>query len=153
MKAKIGLLTVVGLLVFGCGEVTNEKIEETTEDVTHKEHHHAEEVQAIGLNDGEKWKVNDEMMPFIHSIEKHINAFATAEQKDYQLLAEELKNEINLLASSCTMTGESHEELHKWLLPFMEQVNELLVIESEDEAAMKFAEIQTSLTLFNQYFQ
>ncbi|MBK9047964.1 MAG: hypothetical protein IPL74_15190 [Bacteroidetes bacterium] len=51
------------------------------------------------------------------------------------------------------MKGKAHDELHKWLLPYIDLVKELSEAKDETEAAKQFENIQTSFTTFNQYFQ
>jgi hypothetical protein len=50
------------------------------------------------------------------------------------------------------MTGKAHDELHKWLLPYIDLVGELEVAENEAEAAEFFEEIEQSFHTFNEYF-
>ena len=86
-------------------------------------------------------------------MENDVISFAKVEQKDYKVLSEKLQASIDLLTSNCTMTGQAHDELHKWLLPYMDLVEELSEAINEAEALQQFEKIQTSFTTFNQYFQ
>lgn len=152
-KTIIATLSVISLLLLGCGTTSNEKTENQTRTDTHKEHQHDSESGAIELNNGEKWKVNAEMMPSIRMMEKEINTFSNSEQKDYKQLSVKLQEHIDVLTSSCTMKGKAHDELHKWLLPYIDMVNELSDTEDEKDAARIFGNIQNSFLTFNQYFQ
>ncbi|MBK6365166.1 MAG: hypothetical protein IPF52_17485 [Saprospiraceae bacterium] len=51
------------------------------------------------------------------------------------------------------MKGKAHDELHKWLLPYIDLVKELSEAKDETEASKHFENIQISFTTFNQYFQ
>ena len=51
------------------------------------------------------------------------------------------------------MTGQAHDELHKWLLPYIDLVAELSDAKAETEAAKQFENIQNSFITFNQYFK
>ena len=153
MKTKIISIIAVSLFLFSCGNNSKENSKEQTETVSQEGLQQDKKTQALELNNGEKWKVNDEMMPPIHNMEKDINAFVTAEQKDYKSLAEELQKNIDLLISSCTMKGKSHDELHKWLHPYLELVNELSNANSEEEANQMVNKLQLSFETFNIYFQ
>jgi len=144
--------TAISLFLFSCGNTSNEKSKEQTETVIHEEHHHNDEIQTIELNNNEKWKVDDHMVAHIRNMENDINSFAMAEQKKYKLLSEKLLNNIDLLTSNCTMTGQAHDELHKWLLPYIEMVNELSESKDNMEAAKKFENIKASFATFNHYF-
>lgn len=153
MKTLIILISAISLFLFGCGNTSNEKSKEQTETVTHKEHQHNAEIQTIELNNGEKWKVDVNMITHIRNMENDINSFANVEQKDFKSLAEKLQSNIDLLTSNCTMKGKAHDELHKWLLPYIDLVKELSEAKDETEASKQFENIQTSFTTFNQYFQ
>ncbi|MBU2018993.1 MAG: hypothetical protein KJ941_05040, partial [Bacteroidetes bacterium] len=139
--------------LFSCSNTSNEESKEQTEISTHKEHHHDEESEAIELNNGKKWKVDANMITSIRNMENDIISFSNDEQKDYKSLAQKLQRNIDLLTSSCTMTGKAHDELHKWLLPYIDLVYELSKTTNETQALKQFENIQTSISTFNQYFQ
>ena len=155
MKKITISLTAICLFLFSCSNTSNEKLKQKTETetVTHEEHQHNDEMQTIELNNGEKWKVDANMKTHIRNMEKDIISFSTVGQKDYKSLAEKLQSNIDLLTSNCTMKGKAHDELHKWLLPYIDLVKELSEAKDETEAAKQFENIQTSFTTFNQYFQ
>jgi len=151
MKKITILIPVISLFLFSCGNTSNEKSKEQS--VTHKEHQHTAEIQTIELNNGEKWKVDANMLIHIRNMENDVNSFAKDEQKDYKSLAIYLQSNIDLLTSNCTMKGKAHDELHKWLLPYIDMVKELSEANDETEASKLFEYIQISFTTFNQYFQ
>lgn len=153
MKKITILIPVIGLFLFSCGNTSNEKSKEQTETVTHEKHHHDDESEAIELNKGEKWKVDANMITHIRNMENDVISFGKVEQKDYKSLSKKLQSNIDLLTSNCTMKGKAHDELHKWLLPYIDLVKELSEAKDETEAEKQFQSIQTSFTTFNQYFQ
>ena len=153
MKKKIILIPAIALFLFSCGNASNEKSEDLSEIETHDEHHHDDESEAIELNNGEKWTVDANMLTHIRTMENDVISFAKVEQKDYKSLSENLQSNIDLLTSNCTMKGKAHDELHKWLLPYIDLVKELSEAEDKIEAEKQFQEIQTSITTFNHYFQ
>ena len=153
MKKITILIPVISLFLFSCGNASKEKSKEETETVTHEEHQHNYEMQTIELNNGEKWKVDANMITHIRNMENDIISFSTVEQKDYKSLSEKLQSNIDLLTSNCTMKGKAHDELHKWLLPYIDLVKELSEAKDETKVAKQFENIQTSFTTFNQYFQ
>ena len=71
LKIKIALLASFSLLLFSCN--TKSKEEKATEIKT-EEHQHSES-ETIQLNNGEKWKVDDNMMLHIRNMEKDIIHF------------------------------------------------------------------------------
>ena len=86
-------------------------------------------------------------------VKNGVVSIAKVEQKDYKSLSEKLQSNIDLLTSNCTMKGKAHDELHKWLLPYIDLVKELSEAKDETEASKHFENIQISFTTFNQYFQ
>jgi len=153
MKKITISLAVISLFLFSCGNTSNEKSKEQTETATHEEHQHNDENETIELNNGAKWKVDDNMITHIRNMENDVISFAKVEQKDYKSLSEKLQSNIDLLTSNCTMKGKAHDELHKWLLPYIDLVKELSAAKDETEAAKLLDNIQTSFVTFNQYFQ
>jgi len=153
MNKLILTFAVGNLLLYSCGNSTNEKSNDQTEVAEQNNHHHDDESEAIELNNGEKWKVDANMITHIRNMENDINHFANVEQKDFKSLAEKLQTNIDLLTSNCTMKGKAHDELHKWLLPYIDMVKELSEAKNETEASEQFKNIQTSFSTFNQYFQ
>ena len=145
LKIKIAFLATVVLLLFSCN--TKSKEEKTTE-IKMEEHQHSDS-EAIQLNEGKKWKVDDNMMLHIRNMEKDVMNFNSENNKNYPLLANKLKSNIDLLTSNCTMKGEAHDELHKWLVPYIELVDKF----SKEKSKNQFIEIQESFKTFNQYFQ
>ena len=106
----------------------------------------------IELNNGEKWKVNVEMMPPITRSQLLVSEFVANHEKDFKTLADQLSENNRLLISSCTMKGRSHEELHKWLLPYMALVDELASANDAIEANQVLRKIEQSFETFGQYF-
>lgn len=143
----------ISLALFSCGNTSNEKSKEQTETAIHEDHQHTEESESIQLNNGEKWIVNEEMKPFILEAENNLNEYLNSNSSDYKTLAEQLKDKNSGLIKSCTMNGESHDELHKWLLPHMELIKNLAECSNNDEATKVIEQLNASFKTYNQYFQ
>jgi hypothetical protein len=153
MKQITILISVLNLFLFGCGNTSNENPKEQRGTAIHEEHNHNEESEAIKLNNGEKWKVDANMITHIRNMENDVISFAKVEPKDYKALSAKLQSNIDLLTSNCTMEGKAHDELHKWLLPYIDLVNELAEAKEETKAEKQFQKIENSFITFNQYFQ
>jgi hypothetical protein len=161
MKKYIAILIVVLLgIAYGCNSSVKEENNEisNTKPLTsskESEHHHSES-DSIELNNGAKWKVVSEMMAHIRNMESDINRFSETkhtELKDFTQLGTNLQKNIGLLTSNCTMEGKAHDELHKWLLPYIDMVDKLNKSKNNDEALHTFEEIKASYKLFNIYFE
>lgn len=161
MKTKFALLGAVLLGInFSCtNQVKEEKIESPVTNVTsptkENEHQHSES-DAIELNNSAKWTVVPDMMKFIRTMESDIDHFAKTkhtELNDFQKLGTSLQKNIDQLTSNCTMEGKAHDELHKWLLPYIDLADKLTKSKNSAEALKTFEEIQTSYHTFNTYFE
>jgi hypothetical protein len=130
---------------------STEKQEQTTADVQAKEEEQS--AMEIELNNGAKWKVNPEMMVHVRASEGLVDSYINAPQKDHEALAKELNTTVGLLTKSCTMQGKSHDELHKWLHPYMGLIKDLGNAKSDEEADQIVTTIQASFVIFNQYFE
>ncbi|HMS50766.1 MAG: hypothetical protein IT272_02045 [Chitinophagales bacterium] len=107
----------------------------------------------LKLNNGEKWKVNEEMKPHIEKGNEILKEFISKQDQDYRKLAESLKEQNNALIKSCTMKGESHDELHKWLHPHMELIKKLSNVRDSKEAGGIISELEKSFETYYIYFQ
>ena len=143
-------LIVAALLIFTACKTDSDEVdhEEKVEIEIEKETHGNQEV-AIELNNGEKWKVNAEMLPHIEKCEEAFNNF---EGKDYAALSEEMMKHTNNLIQSCTIDGRSHDELHKWLHPHIELVKQLGA-EDQDKAEEAFEDLSDSFDVFHSNFE
>lgn len=107
----------------------------------------------IELNNGAKWKVNPEMMVHVRSSEGLVDSYVNSPKKDHEALAKELNATVGLLTKSCTMQGKSHDELHKWLHPYMGLIKDLGNVNNKDEADQVVSAIQASFVVFNLHFE
>lgn len=146
----IVLTTACGLLMWRCNSNSVEHNHDNTK--THEEHHH-EDVDKIELDNGKKWRVNEEMTPFILGGKELVDNYVANKQTDYKQLAEDLQAQNKQLISSCTMNGKSHDELHKWLHPHLDYVNNLSNATDNDEANHIIEHLQHSYELYNLYFE
>ena len=151
VNLKMLFFSAIAVLALSCnsGSKETEKNSETPTEITTEAEHHHDEHEAIVLNNDEKWKVDDNMMAHIRNMEKDMMVFADNSDKNYKELASKLKTNLDLLTSNCTMKGQAHDELHKWLVPYMELVEDL----EKEQSEAQFKAIQDSFQTFNQYFQ
>jgi len=150
MKYKLMLITAVGLVLLSGNLLA---IENTLTDSTTLQEHQQDKNVTINLNNGQKWKVDPEMMVHIRNMETDVNNFTSTKLSDYKLLSDKLRKNIDLLTSNCTMKGVAHDELHKWLLPYIDLIKEFTEAKDSTEAAKQFQNIKKSFKTFNQYFQ
>jgi hypothetical protein len=146
-------ITCISLFLFGCGNTSNDTSKDQTEIAILEEHNHNDESDSIELNNGKKWVVDANMMVHIRNMENDISSLVKKDFKDYMALAVKLQANLDLLTSNCTMEGKAHDELHKWLLPYIDLVNDLSGSKDEAEASKQFSQLENSFLTFNQFFQ
>lgn len=163
MKKQI-IITIVACISinYGCSDPitkeNNETVKAQQEPIsasTESEHHHTEG-DVIELNNGHKWKVEVEMMKYVTNMQSDVKLFSEANNKNlnnYITLGAGLQKNIDLLTSNCTMEGKAHDELHKWLLPYIDMVDKLNKSKNDSDAQAIFKEIENSFVLFNKYFE
>ena len=113
----------------------------------------AKNIYNIEIEDNKKWVVVEDMMVHIQNMSDDIKSTANAETLDFEGLEESLEGNIGLLTSNCTMTGKAHDELHKWLVPFIGLVDELNKAENYDDKQIVFQSLEESMLEFDAYFE
>ncbi|MCO5231707.1 MAG: hypothetical protein M9958_11205 [Chitinophagales bacterium] len=150
---KILLFGWMSFFLWGCQQQcdhssTHQHSEEHTE-----HHHHQESTNGIVLQNGAKWQVNNEMKPFVLKGEKAVNLYVQENGKNFNSLAIEVGELNNQLIKSCTMDGQSHDELHKWLEPHLELVKNLEEEKDSIKASEIVLQLQNSYQQYHQYFE
>lgn len=111
------------------------------------------EAEPIGLDRGQRWTVNPEMRPHIEQGRSILLEYVAAGVEDPERLAEQLQEQNSMLISSCTMEGQAHDELHKWLHPHLNLVRRLGKAQTAEEAQEIIGELQTSYQTYDRYFE
>ena len=114
---------------------------------------HEESSESIELNNGEKWKVNEEMVPYIIEAEQILKDYIDSQSTNFLQLAEQLKDKNKGLIQSCSMKGKSHDELHKWLHPHILLINKFGKSENIEEASIVVADLKNSFETYHNFFQ
>lgn len=157
-KQVLSIALFILLMATACNNNPNsiktEEIKTQSSSAVETIHHH--DSNAIELNNGAKWKVVPEMMQHIRNMEKDINHFPETNHEDlneYILLGKATQKNIDQLTSNCTMEGKAHDELHKWLAPYIGKVDELNKSTNITESRKIFNELKASFETFNIFFE
>lgn len=114
---------------------------------------HWQPAETIELDHDAKWKVADTMLTYIRNMETAVGRIDSGASTDYKVLSLQLKENIELLTSNCTMEGKAHDELHKWLVPFISFSEKLDSVETIKDKEMVVGELRESFKVFNTYFE
>lgn len=148
MKLTIGIIAALLLVITTNCTSTESKSEQVIEQVVE----HVENSHDLKFDGEKKWLVDPEMMVAIRKMETEIDNFDGTSMDEFNKHAEAISELIGDLTSNCTMKGEAHDELHKWLLPFIDMNDELLESTSEKNAASIVEKQRNEIEVFNAYF-
>ena len=76
-----------------------------------------------------------------------------ATELDHAVLADSLFVDIDALVAGCTMEGKAHAELHDWLMPHMQLVQDLEKTTDTVQARKILEELAASSEEFDRYFE
>lgn len=157
------LSTVLLLITFtswiACNQAAKNESEghqmEHKSDADHHEGHDHESSDALMLDHGKKWMVDEPTRMHVANMEKAVfdPASENANMEFYQTLAGFLKENIGKLTSDCSMTGQSHDELHKWLYPYIERTKAFSEAKNPEEASSSLMKVKESFTEFHEFFE
>lgn len=103
-------------LLISCGKQKEENHEQSQSEKT-EEHQHKEE-NKLSLNSGELWIANMETTQGIDNMIGLMSSFTDKESVEaYAKLKTSLDKEFGTILKECTMKGESHDQLHNFLVP------------------------------------
>lgn len=107
----------------------------------------------LELDEGRKWVVDKALMGYLRTMESEIGNFQGQDADGYHRLGQRLKTQVNLLTSHCTMGGKAHDELHKWLVPYMQDLHSFSSENDIDALKVKYQGLRSSFDVFNSYFR
>jgi hypothetical protein len=146
---KISILILVTVLVVSCNQNKKQEIVEPVQTV--EESHESEAV--LKLNNGDLWMANAETTEGIQRMSQLVANFTDPENMEaYRELKTKLEAEFGTIISKCTMTGESHDQLHNYLLPMKPLFKDLA---AEDLATRKsgLEKLIKHLSEYSAYFE
>ncbi len=157
MKKSNFLLPVVLLVLVACNSQKEEK------KVNHENHQqavmkdeqkgnkeeHEESVGKVQFDNGKKWKANPETITGISNMSSLVQV-GISRKMDSDKLYDSLQVEFKTIFDKCTMTGESHNQLHNYLIPLKDELEKL---KTGKNATETLEEIQEYLLTFKNYFE
>lgn len=155
MKKLFYLLPLSLVLFVACNnsapKVENHEDHETTEikNEADSNHHHEESQSKVQLDSGKKWKANPETITGINNMLALVQEGISG-KKVAATLYEPLQFEFKTIFEKCTMQGESHTQLHNFLLPLKDDLEKLKKGNTNTES---LKEMQEYLLTFKNYFE
>ncbi|MFN3528884.1 MAG: hypothetical protein ACK417_03055 [Bacteroidia bacterium] len=107
----------------------------------------------LQLNGAERWQMNREMQLPVAASEALLQSYVNSGAPDADSLARSLRKLSKELISSCKMEGQGHDELHKWLHPYLKQLSELENAASAEQQYKIANVMYASFEELHRYFQ
>lgn len=149
-KIVLSIAFLMPFLTMSCKENAHhsEANEHTSAEKGHEEHHETES-KAILLDNGKKWAANPETTEGVKKMTTLVETYLANNSTEAKALHDNLETEITTIFKKCTMTGESHNQLHNFLLPLKDRLGK---IETHADAET-LNELKSYLTTYNTYFE
>jgi len=109
-------------------------------------------IQQMNLNDGEKWGANIETTQGIEKLQEILDNDKSQSVEDFKNLEIALSDEITTIFDKCTMKGDSHDNLHTFLLPLINKVDKLKVTTTVNQGKMISSNISSHLDEYRNFF-
>ncbi len=126
----------------------NQKSEIKAEQNENKDEHE-ETAGKVQLDNGKKWKANAETITGINNMSSLVQN-GIAGKIEAVKLYDSLQVEFKTIFDKCTMTGESHNQLHNYLIQIKGQLEKLKAGNTDAEI---LKEMQEYLLTFKNYFE
>ncbi|HRQ30030.1 MAG TPA: hypothetical protein PLU49_08135 [Saprospiraceae bacterium] len=152
-KIQILLVVLSGIFLFSCTDKKPDKQVTDPGKALQTDHQHSDSTAVLELNNGQKWVVSREMRPHLLNGVALVRDYLQNKQTDYKALAGQLREQNSQLLNSCNMRGKGHEELHKWLIPHMELVDQLEKATDQDEALSYVQQLEQSYLEYKEFFE
>ena len=162
---KYLIFTMSLLALVSCKDNKNQETEnkekavETSVETTNEHHEHETSniyanawTNDIELNNGSKWQANIETNEGVERMKKSLKTQTTNSLEDYSKLVEQLNVDKNYVIKNCTMKGDSHDNLHVWLMPLIEKIEALSEAKTLEEAAKLKQSIEENVNAYDSIF-
>lgn len=110
-------------------------------------------VKEIELNNDNKWQANSETNEGVLKMQNSIKTQPTNTLVEYFALVEQLNVDKNYVIKNCTMKGDSHDNLHVWLLPLIAKIDALSEAKTIEDAAKLKQSIKENMNAYFDYFE
>lgn len=102
----------------------------------------------VSLDNGKRWKANPETSEGIGNLRALIEKYPESGSTSLQL-KDSLEAEFQMIFQKCTMTGESHEQLHNYLIP----LHKMLGAMNDQTTDAEITAIYSHLQIYGEYFE
>lgn len=152
---SLRLLPVAFFVVLGFMISCNNSNDKPEVQSTEVEHSHVSS-DTLALNNGDKWKADSATNHNVIKMKMIAENFSVApfpSMDEYKMVAADLQTSIDTMMRQCSMKGEPHDQLHKWLEPLIKETKELKNAGDTTQARPLFTSINERIHNYKNYFE
>ena len=110
---------------------------------------HSGDAGNLQLDNGKKWKANPETTQGINNMITMVDRYnESGDNGEYSNLKADLESEFKLIFKNCTMTGAAHDQLHNYLMPLKDIIDQL-----EEPQPETILLLDDHLQMYFEYFE
>jgi len=110
-------------------------------------------MQQMKLDKGEKWNANIETTQGVEKLQEILMNDKSEPLEGFKNLEKVLANKVAIIFDKCTMKGESHDNLHTFLLPLIKKTDMLKEVSSIEQGKKVSARINSHLSEYKSFFK
>lgn len=118
-------------------------------EITSVEGNDVNDFAPVLLDQGKKWSANPETTQGIQAMITLVDSHLANPDSDVKMLKEQMMAAFAGIIQKCTMKGESHNQLHNYLLPLKAKVEAL----ENTEKTQELKDLKFYLETYTQYFE
>ena len=148
----LGMFFLVLVLV-GCNSNNTKKTTKSNDSVEMNHGMPMNWRNEIMLDGERKWMANSETTHGVNDMLQRISEDQSVSVDAYRSLASDLNKFKNTIVEKCTMEGPSHDNLHIWLYPLMDELKNLSEVQTTEQGEEITMHIKDHLQAYFTYFQ
>jgi hypothetical protein len=110
-------------------------------------------MNALELNNGEKWVLKSSTIELINSVSKRIDDFESKEITDYNDLGKEIFKDVKTIMTDDDYAGDLFEQIHNFFGGVEGHMHSLMAAESIVEATEELENLKVKFDEFDSYFE
>lgn len=147
---QIKFLLACASLLIACNQ-SNDKTGDNLQ-TGHEQHQDT----SLSLNNGARWKTDTVTNQNVIRLKTTADMFRVQpfpSINNYQILGNDLSNDVDTLIQQCKMKGEEHEALHKWLEPILNLSGQLKNSTDTSAARQIFRSLDSRIDAYSNFFE
>jgi hypothetical protein len=147
---QIKFLLACAIVLFACNQSSIKT--EDNQQTGHNQHQDT----ALSLNNGARWKTDSITNHNVMRLKTTADMFRVQpfpSIDNYQILGNDLSNDVDTLIQQCKMRGDEHEALHKWLEPILYLSGQLKQTTDTSKARQIFRSLDSRVDAYRNFFE